>query len=352
MGKHMPKTPEKKSKIATMAEGELHPHVLIFPLPLQGPVNATFKLAELLCLSGISVTFLLTDHTHARLNRHTNLQSRLRQYPAFRIKTISDGLPADHPREGNRYMELFDSLKAKTRPLFKEMLCAYEDSPPPGPVTCIISDGILDFTGDIADEIGVPIFFIRTYSPTCLWIFFCLPKLVQSGELPFHGQLRFLWVFRREPLAVKDSPTEIPADLEESTKERGFIVGWAPQEKVLAHPAIGGFLTHCGWNSTIESVSVGVPMVSWPYFLDQQVNSRFVEAVYNVGLDMKDMCDRVIIEKMVRDLMVEKKDEFLQTAEEMAGMARRSVVEGGSSFCNFQRLVNDIKSSSSRVHYP
>lgn len=84
-------------------------------------------------------------------------------------------------------MELFDSLKAKTRPLFKEMLCAYEDSPL-GPVTCIISDGMLDFTCDVAGEVGIPIFVIRTYSPTCLWIFSCLPKLVQSGELPFHGQ--------------------------------------------------------------------------------------------------------------------------------------------------------------------
>lgn len=168
-----------------------------------------------------------------------------------------------------------------------------------------------------------------------------------------NSEQRFLWVFRQESLAGKDWQREIPPELAESTKNRGYIVNWAPQEEVLAHRAVGGFFTHCGWNSTIESVFEGVPMISWPYFLDQQVNSRFVEKVYNVGMDMKDTCDRVIIEKMVRDLMVEKKDELLQRAEEMADMARRSLVDGGSSFCNFQRLVNDIKtSSSSRIHHP
>ncbi|TKY69965.1 7-deoxyloganetic acid glucosyltransferase [Spatholobus suberectus] len=90
------------------------------------------------------------------------------------------------------------------------------------------------------------------------------------------------------------------------------MVGWAPQEEVLAHKAIGGFLTHSGWNSTLESVVAGVPMICWPYFADQQINSRFVSEVWKLGLDMKDVCDRHVVEKMVNDLMVHRREEFLR----------------------------------------
>ncbi|KAK0585479.1 hypothetical protein LWI29_029154 [Acer saccharum] len=76
--------------------------------------------------------------------------------------------------------------------------------------------------------------------------------LVNSGK-------PFLWVVRPD-LIVGESGID-PMELEIVTMERGFIVSRAPQEKVLAHPAVGGFLTHTGWNSTIESINAGVPMI-------------------------------------------------------------------------------------------
>ncbi|KAJ0088938.1 hypothetical protein Patl1_31751 [Pistacia atlantica] len=60
-------------------------------------------------------------------------------------------------------------------------------------------------------------------------------------------------------------------ELEKGTKERGFIVSWAPQEEVLSHPAIGGFLTRGGWNSTLEGIVDGVPMICWPKIADQRL---------------------------------------------------------------------------------
>ncbi|KAK2639613.1 hypothetical protein Ddye_027408 [Dipteronia dyeriana] len=130
----------------------------------------------------------------------------------------------------------------------------------------------------------------------------------------------------------------------EGTKERVYMVGWAPQEEVLEHRAVGGFLTHSGWNSMLESVVAGQPMICWPYFADQQVNSRFVGQVWKLGLDMKDhVYDRKVMEKMVNDLMVEKREEYVKSTDRMSKLAWKSVSHGGSSPCNLDRLIEDIR---------
>ncbi|KAH7840497.1 hypothetical protein Vadar_017715 [Vaccinium darrowii] len=137
---------------------------------------------------------------------------------------------------------------------------------------------------------------------------------------------------------------DLPAKILKGTKEIGYIVGWAPQEEVLAHKSIGGFLTHNGWNSTLESIVAGVPMICWPHFGDQPINSRFVGEVWKLGLDMKDSCDRVIIEKMIKDLLDVKKEEFQISSDRMAKLAQKAVIEGGSSYNNLDCLIRDIKS--------
>ncbi|XP_073021527.1 7-deoxyloganetic acid glucosyl transferase-like [Primulina eburnea] len=159
-----------------------------------------------------------------------------------------------------------------------------------------------------------------------------------------NSQQRFLWVMRPDFIIGKDMDESIPPELEKITKENGYMVEWAPQEEVLNHPAVGGFLTHSGWNSTLESIVAGVPMICWPYFADQQVNSRFVSEVWKIGLDIKDSCERVVIENAVRELMEARKDEFLERASHLAKMARMAVSEGGSSCRNFNDLVEYIES--------
>ena len=95
----------------------------------------------------------------------------------------------------------------------------------------------------------------------------------------------------------------VPEELEIGTKERQFLAEWAPQEEVLAHTAMGGFLTHSGRNSTLESITEGVPMICWPLMTDQMVNSRCGSEQWKIGLDMKDTCDRLIVEKMVMEVV-------------------------------------------------
>lgn len=171
-----------------------------------------------------------------------------------------------------------------------------------------------------------------------------IDQLIEFWYGLVNSRQNFLWVIRPDSITGGDWKSMIPVDLTVGTKERGYIVEWAPQEEVLAHHAIGGFWTHCGWNSILESVYEGKPMICWPYFLDQQVNSRFVEKVWGFGLDMKDTCDRKIVEKMVKDLMVLRKEEFLERVNHMSKLAKNCLMEGGSSYCNFERLVKDIKS--------
>lgn len=147
----------------------------------------------------------------------------------------------------------------------------------------------------------------------------------------------------------EDMPSPL-AEVEEATRERGYMVSWAPQEEVLAHPAVGCFLTHSGWNSTLESITAGVPMICWPFFYDQQINSRFVSEVWRIGVDMKDRCGRSIVESMVREVMEgETAEELRRSAGQMAKLARRCVEEGGSSNMDFLKLIQHIRSLSSEV---
>ncbi|CAI0411090.1 unnamed protein product [Linum tenue] len=179
-------------------------------------------------------------------------------------------------------------------------------------------------------------------------------QAVEFWEGLINSKNRFLWVIRPgsvcfdEEMGCDNMPEELVEGVEKGNLK--VLVGWAPQEEVLGHDAVGGFLTHSGWNSTLESIVAGVPMICWPFFADQQVNSRVVSEVLKLGLDMKDVCDRRVVERMVNELMVEKKEEFGRKAAEMARMAKESVKEGGSSYRDLELLIEDIKSQAQEVN--
>ncbi|XP_047964306.1 UDP-glycosyltransferase 73C4-like [Salvia hispanica] len=159
----------------------------------------------------------------------------------------------------------------------------------------------------------------------------------------------FIWIIRDASLTA-----EVVEWLEEknnSLKERGLIIrGWAPQVMILSHASVGGFLTHCGWNSTLEGVSVGVPMITWPMFAEQFYNEKFIVHVLGIGVRVGveagdefvkwDQVKRSIEELMEGD---EEGRERRRRAKELRERAREALEEGGSSYRNITLLIQDVE---------
>lgn len=162
--------------------GSPPPHVLIFPFPGQGFVNPMLNLAELLALAGLKITFINSNHNQERLIRYTNIQPRFGRYPGFQFLTVWDGLPADHPRSGHRFMELFQSVKTVSMGMLKEMVIGIRPR-----VNFMIGDGIMGYLIDFADEFEIPILHFRTISGCCFWAFFSMPSVIQAHQLPVKG---------------------------------------------------------------------------------------------------------------------------------------------------------------------
>ncbi|CAH8390578.1 unnamed protein product [Eruca vesicaria subsp. sativa] len=142
----------------------------------------------------------------------------------------------------------------------------------------------------------------------------------------------FLWVVR----------SDLPAEFLSETVDRGKVVtGWCCQEEVISHPAIGAFLTHCGWNSTVESVVSGVPMICWPFFADQLTNMRFCCGEWGLGVEIGGEVRRERVEAVVREVM--DGVEVRENVEEWRWVAEEaSVSPCGSSFVNFETVVNEV----------
>ncbi|KAL3538665.1 hypothetical protein ACH5RR_002031 [Cinchona calisaya] len=153
------------------------------------------------------------------------------------------------------------------------------------------------------------------------------------------SQQYFLWIIR--PDLVNGESAILSAEFLERTKDRGILAGWCPQEKVLEHPSVGVFLTHCGWNSTIESISNGVPMICWPFFSEQQTNCRYSCSNWKIGVEIESNANREKVAESVKEMMVgEKGREMKKVALEWKERAQLATKPGGSSYQNLEKLIN------------
>ncbi|KAF4373717.1 hypothetical protein G4B88_030060 [Cannabis sativa] len=151
----------------------------------------------------------------------------------------------------------------------------------------------------------------------------------------------FVWIIR--PDLVEGDSAVLPSEFVEETRERSLISNWCPQEEVMNHPAIGGFLTHCGWNSTLESLSAGVPTICWPFFAEQQTNCKFLCDVWGSGMEINANVQRDDVEKLVRELMDgEKGHEMRNKAMEWKKKAHEATELGGSSLVNLDNIIKEV----------
>ncbi|KAI5425745.1 hypothetical protein KIW84_031531, partial [Lathyrus oleraceus] len=186
-----------------------------------------------------------------------------------------------------------------------------------------------------------------------------LPQLIELGLALEATKRPFIWVIRDG-----NHLEELEKWIEESGFEgringRGLVIkGWAPQLLILSHPSVGGFLTHCGWNSTIEAICAGVPMITWPLFADQFFNESLVVEILRVGVkigvkspvkwgeeeETGVLVKKEDVERGIERLMDERNEseERKKRIREFGEMAKRAVEKGGSSDSNVTLFIKDI----------
>ncbi|KAJ8772064.1 hypothetical protein K2173_027241 [Erythroxylum novogranatense] len=473
------------------------PHAVCVPFPAQGHINPMLKLAKLLHHKGFHITFVNTEFNHRRLLKSKG-SNTLAGLPTFRFETIPDGLPSSDADSTQDVPSLCDSTRKTCLGPFKDLLFRLNDtaSSHVPPVTCIVSDCIMNFTLKASRELGIPnVFFwtasacsfmaylhyrqllekglvplkdpsyltngyldtvidwipgmegiglkylpsfVRTTDPNDLMVHFAIEQVesardasalifntlydlehevleslsstfpptysigplqllenqVQDSSLKSietslwkeqpdclnwldskepgtivyvnfgsvtvmtpqqlvefawgiaNSKCSFLWIIRPD-LLIGDAAI-VPPEFVAETKERGFLANWCPQQQVLQHPSIGGFLTHCGWNSTIEGLCGGVPMICWPFFADQQTNCWFCCNKWSIGLEINSDVKRDEIRNLVNELMEgEKGKEMKKKIMEWKGIAEEATAnQSASSYVSLEKMIDDQLASA------
>ncbi|XP_059646801.1 UDP-glycosyltransferase 73E1-like [Cornus florida] len=186
------------------------------------------------------------------------------------------------------------------------------------------------------------------------------PQLIELGLGLEASKQPFIWVIRGGNKSQELEKWMSEEGFEERTKGRGLLIrGWAPQILILSHPSIGGFLTHCGWNSTLEGICAGVPMITWPLFAEQFYNEKFMVQVLRIGVRVGAefavkwgeeekfgvLVKKEEVKKAIQQVMDggEEGQERRKRARELGKMANRALEEGGSSYLNMALLIKDIR---------
>ncbi|MCE2055937.1 hypothetical protein HAX54_043776 [Datura stramonium] len=170
---------------------------------------------------------------------------------------------------------------------------------------------------------------------------------------------QFIWVVKQNT-TNEEQDEWMPEGFEEKLEGRGLIIkGWAPQVLILDHAAIGGFVTHCGWNSLLEGVTAGVPMVTWPLSAEQFFNEKLLVEILKIGVpvgaqawsqrtDSRVTINRENIQRAVTELMVgQEAEEMRGRAAALGDSAKMAVEKGGSSDNSLVSLLEELRRGKS-----
>ncbi|CAN6890979.1 unnamed protein product, partial [Brassica oleracea var. botrytis] len=237
---------------------------------------------------------------------------------------------------------------------------------PVGPILDLKTDG-----DDSKDEKGIEILSWLDKQPPRSVVFLCFGSMGGFSEeqtretavaLERSGH-RFLWSVRRASPDDKIAPSLpedftnleeiLPEGFLERTAEIGKIISWAPQVDVLKSHAVGGFVTHCGWNSTLESLWFGVPTAAWPIYAEQQFNA--FQMVEEVGLAAEIRKDyrrdnilggsEVVTAKEIEsgiNCVMEQGSEMRKKVKEMSDKLHVALMDGGSSNAALKKFIQDV----------
>ncbi|KAJ9562540.1 hypothetical protein OSB04_007700 [Centaurea solstitialis] len=240
--------------------------------------------------------------------------------------------------------------------LIKELKSMFPNLYTIGPLQLLLNQ----ITENQTDNLSFNGYSLRTEEPECLnWLeskqpntviyvnfgslaVMSLQDLLEFGWGLVNSDHEFLWIVRTD--LVNGEPAVLPQELEIAIKRKGFVGRWCSQEEVLNHRSVGGFLTHGGWGSVIESLSSGVPMACWPFLGDQGTNCRQMCKEWGVGIEIGRSVKRDEVEKVVRVLMAgEEGGKMRKKAMEWKKMAETATRHGGSSSSEMDKLTDVLK---------
>ncbi|CAI0542179.1 unnamed protein product [Linum tenue] len=188
---------------------------------------------------------------------------------------------------------------------------------------------------------------------------FCAEQVKEIARALEGSGQRFLWSLRRleggpallpKTTDYGDVREVLPEGFVDRMMEVGRVIGWAPQAAVLAHGSVGGFVSHCGWNSTLESMWFGVPMATWPMYAEQQFNAfllvKELEIAAEIKMDYRTESGEIVraeeIERGIRSLM-EQNNPRKERMKEFRNKVGAALMDGGSSSSSIAEFVEDIK---------
>ncbi|OMO88799.1 UDP-glucuronosyl/UDP-glucosyltransferase [Corchorus capsularis] len=376
-----------------------HIAVLAFPFGTHATplLNITRRLSE--AAPSLVFSFLSTEQSNAVTFPNGEKVDKIQPF------NVWDGLPEGFRFKGDPHEPVEYFLKAAPENFMKAMDVVVAETGKP--IDCLLVDAFLWFSVDIAADLNVPWMALWTAGPRALYVHVDtsfirqhvgindtlekpldfiedfsslsvadLPDGIVNGkfEAPVQALLDKLEQVIPQATAIAANSYEyldnqvvnmlksrfrnflnvgethrkkLPEGFLERTSLKGKIVPWAPQQKVLQHEAVGVFVTHGGWNSVLESITGGVPMIFRPFFGDQGLNTKTVEAVWGFGLGLEGgMFTKEATVKALKVIL--SSDEGKKMREKIAvqkELAFKAVEPNGSSVENFKKLVEIMSSS-------